>query len=319
MNIRASLGLLASLALLSAACGGGAEPSGEAQGNQSKVAVLFPGLVDDGAYNEAGFQGVERAEQEGVEVAYTEQVTQDKQLEAFRNYAQQDFDVVIGYGGEFMDAGLRVAKDFPGIEFVVINGNESAENLTSVGPSFYEQGYLAGTLAASVTKSKKIGMVVAIEIPIGVDAEEGYEEGAAAVDPSVETSLTVTGDFVDADRAREATLTMINDGADVFWHFLDAADAGMFSAVEDHKDEGVRAIGLNFDQSEIAPDVILGSTLASLDNILFRLATDTEMLDHEVTYLGVGVGIVDITLAENVPDEAREKVAAAKESLEEQD
>lgn len=297
--------------LFLAACGQ-EDQAGENDESARRVAVLFPGLVDDGSYNQIGYEGLQRAENEGVEIAFNEEVTQDRQLEAFRSFAQQGFDVVVGYGGEYMESAVRVAADFPDTEFVVINGDKSAENITSVGPSFEQQGVLAGVLAGSMTQSDQVGYIVALEIPIQSLAERGLVEGLERVNPDAQMRKSVTGDFVDTERAREATLALIDEGADVFWHFLDAADAGMFSAIEDG---GAMSIGLNSDQSDLAPSVTIGSTIGDHGEVLYRVATDESMLNHEVTYLGVSAGIVDIVLSDDAPESVRDEIEAAKAEL----
>lgn len=232
--------------LVVAACGGagGASPSPSAAAK--KVAVLFPGLVDDQSWNQAGYEGLKKAEAEGVTIAYTEKVTQDQQVEVFRNYAQQGFNVVVGHGGEYMDAALQVAAEFPDVQFVVTNGNKSAANVTSLALSYGDMGYLSGVLACSMTKSNKIGLVVGETIPIANDAIKGWKDGCARVNPQATVNVSVTGDWADVDKAREAALALIADGADVLGHLLDAADAGVFAAAED---KGVWSIGLYGDQS----------------------------------------------------------------------
>ena len=91
----------------------GCSGSEEADDGQKKVAVLFPFLIDDGAWNEEGYKGLLEAEKEGIKIAYTEQVRQAEQIEVFRNYAQEGYDVIIGHGGEYMQAALTVAKNSP--------------------------------------------------------------------------------------------------------------------------------------------------------------------------------------------------------------
>jgi len=55
-----------------------------------KVAVAFPGVVSDQSWNQFGYEGLKRAEAEcGVEIAYSEDVFQDEQVEIFRNYAAE--------------------------------------------------------------------------------------------------------------------------------------------------------------------------------------------------------------------------------------
>lgn len=307
--------LLVLLALVLAACGPAAgspatSPGGDS-GDGKRVAVLFPGLVDDESWNQAGYEGLQQAESEGVEIAYTENASQDQQVELFRNYAQQSFDVVIGHGGEYMDAALQVAEEFPDVEFVVTNGNQSAENVTSLALSYGDMGYLAGVLAASMTESNHIGVVVGETIPIAEDAVRAYEAGAKRVNPDIRITQSVTGDWADVALAREAALAQIADGVDVLWHVLDAADAGVMSAAED---EGVYVIGLYADQSHLAPTAHIGASLSDASAVIAAAATGD--LDGEAHTEGVAEEVVSFgAYSDVVPEDVRQAVSEAEEDL----
>ena len=276
-----------------------------------RVAVLFPGLVDDQSWNQAGFEGLQQAEEAGAEIAYTERVNQSQQVEVFRNYAQQGYNVVIGHGGEYMDAALQVGQEFPDVQFVVTNGNESASNVTSFALSYHDMGYLAGALAGLMTESNQVAVVTGQEIPIVQHAVQSFEEGVAQVNPEAEVAVTVTGSWEDVDKAREAALALISGGVDVLWYVLDAADAGVLSAADD---EGVWVIGLFGDQSNVAPNAYTGTVLGQPSDLIFRAAT--EPLDGQVHDLGVAEGVVSIgAFSDKVPAEVQDQVKALEAEM----
>jgi basic membrane protein A and related proteins len=309
-------GAVIAAAVLIAACngsssdGGGSASSGGSNGK--KVAALFPGLVDDQSWNQAGFTGLKKAETDaGATIAYTEKVTQDQQVEVFRNYAQAGNQVIIGHGGEYMDAALQVAQEFPNVQFVVTNGNKSAANVTSLALSYGDMGYLSGVLACSVTKSNKVGVVVGETIPIANDALAGWQNGCKRANPSAQIKSSVTGDWADVDKAREAALALIADGADVVGHLLDAADAGVFAAAED---KGVQAIGLYGDQSKLGPTSHIGAAMADASKVVFLAATGT--LDGQAHTEGVKDGVVSFgSFSDKVPQEAQDAIKKAEEDL----
>jgi basic membrane protein A len=271
-----------------------------------RVAVLFPGLVDDQSWNQSGFEGLQRLEELGAEIAYTERVNQSQQVEVFRNYAQQGYDIIIGHGGEYMDAALQVAEEFPDLQFVVTNGNQGAENVTSFTLSYRDMGILAGALAGLMTETNKLAIVAGQEIPVALGAVEGFREGVARVNPDAEVNVTYTGSWEDVDKAREAALALISDGADVVWHVLDAADAGVLSAAED---EGKMAIGLYGDQSALAPTAHIGAIMADASQLIS--APGTLPLDGQVHDEGIAAGVVSIGhFSDAVPQEVRDQVAA---------
>lgn len=276
-----------------------------------RVAVLFPGLVDDQSWNQAGFEGLTRLEDEGAEIAYTERVNQSQQVEVFRNYAQQGYDIIVGHGGEYMDAALQVAAEYPDLQFVVTNGNKGADNVTSFTLSYRDMGLLAGALAGLMTESNKLAIVAGQEIPVALGAVEGFQEGVARVNPEAEVNVTYTGSWEDVDKAREAALALISDGADVVWHVLDAADAGVLSAAED---EGVMAIGLYGDQSELAPNAHIGAIIADASELVY--AAGSQALDGQVHDEGIAAGVVSIGhYSDAVPQEVQDQIAAIEEDL----
>ena len=288
--------------------GAGAQEEGAAG---KRVAVLFPGLVDDQSWNQAGFEGLTRLEEEGAEIAYTERVNQSQQVEVFRNYAQQGYDIVVGHGGEYMDAALQVATEYPDLQFVVTNGNKGADNVTSFTLSYRDMGILAGALAGLMTESNKLAIVAGQEIPVALGAVEGFQEGVARVNPEAEVNVTYTGSWEDVDKAREAALALISDGADVVWHVLDAADAGVLSAADD---EGVMAIGLYGDQSALAPDAHIGAIIADASELIY--AAGSQSLDGQVHDEGIAAGVVSIGhYSEAVPQEVQDQIAAIEEEL----
>jgi basic membrane protein A len=306
-------GAVIAAAVLVAACGGSSNGGGSGSSDGGKkVAALFPGLVDDQSWNQAGFTGLKRAETEaGATIAYTEKVTQDQQVEVFRNYAQADNQVIIGHGGEYMDAALQVAEEFPNVQFVVTNGNKNAANVTSMALSYGDMGYLSGVLACSVTKSNKVGVVVGETIPIANDALAGWRNGCKRVNPNAEIKSSVTGDWADVDKAREAALALIADGADVVGHLLDAADAGVFAAAED---KGVQSIGLYGDQSKLGPSSHIGAATADASKVVFLAATGP--LDGKAHTEGVKEGVVGFgAFSDKVPQEAQDAVKKAEEDL----
>lgn len=309
--------LVAVIALLVAACGGdGSETTAEGGSStetQRSVALVLPGLIDDGSWNQAGQAGLEAAAEEGdIETTYTEEVSQDKQEEVIGNYAREGHDVIVAHGGEFMDAVLRSAEENPDVQFVVSNGTDAGENVTSLALGYGEMGYLAGVLAGSLSETGKIGMVVGERIPIAEQSIAGFEQGAERV--GAEATISVTGDFVDVDRAREATLALAESGVDAFWPLLDAADAGVYAAAEDSE---TMVVGLYADQSELAPTAHIGAVLAEPAMLVEIAASDPDALNGEVNYLGVEAGVVDIgALSDRVTDDLREELEAAKADLE---
>ena len=278
-----------------------------------RVAVLFPGVVTDHSWNQYGFEGLKKAEEEcGVEIAYTENVTQDEQLEIIRNYVAEGYDMIIGHGGEFEDALAMVAEEHPEVWFGVTDGTPKTPNMTGITLSFRQMGYLAGILACNMTKSNHVAYVVGEKLKCADEGFEGFERGVQTCGKDIEVSYVATGDWADVTKGREAALALIDKGVDVLWHMLDTADAGLISAAED---KGVWAIGLYRDSSSLGPKAVLGSMLGSPATEIYLLACGKlepgKMYHVDVnTPDGVDVHLTDLT-----PDDVKQKVLEALEKM----
>ena len=300
------------LALTMTACQTATPPAEEAppaEEGPRRVAVLFPGVVYDNSWNQAGFEGVERAAEEcGIEFAYTESVGQEEQEEVFRNYALEGYDFIMGHGGEFYDAASVVAGDFPDIDFGVVNSSTAGGNVSSVVSEYFDTWYMAGVAACNMTETNKVAMVLALELPHLEPAQEGFRLGAATCGTDTEVEVVVTGSFVDVNLANEAAQAMIEGGADVLIHHMDTADVGMFSAAED---AGVMCIGAYRDQSDVS-DCVIASVSGGPET--FDLACGKHT-DGEVHPLTLADGAIDLLLTDKVPDDVKAKVEEARQFL----
>jgi basic membrane protein A len=299
------------LAMVLSACG--PKPTEAPAEEKTKVAVLFPGVVTDQSWNQFGYEGLVRAEKEcGVEIGYSEDVTQDEQIEVLRNYAAEGYDIIIGHGGEYADSIGTVGQEYPDLQFGVADGPPMADNVSATTLSFRQMGYLAGILACEMTETDHVAYVVGELLECSDQGLEGFELGVETCGREIEVTYIATGDWADVAKAREAGLALIDDGVDVLWHMLDTADAGLISAAEDR---GVWAIGLYRDSSSLGPNAVLGSTLGSPGTMIYELACGRGV-PLEMTYVDVNTpGGVDMHMTELTPEDVQQKVNEALEKI----
>jgi basic membrane protein A len=306
--------LLIVMVLVVAACKSEATEAPDVE-EKTRVAVVFPGVVSDQSWNEFGYEGLTRAEKEcGVEIAYTEDVFPDEQVEVIRNYAAEGYDVIIGHGGEYADAISQVAAEYPDIWFGDTNGLPEGDNVSIMIIGYNQMSYLAGVLACEMTDTNHVAVVGAMDIPVMIAAYGSFVEGVEYcsdyLGKDIEVDEVYTGDWADVTLAREATLALIADGADVIYHHLDAADAGMIAAAED---SGVWAIGLYRDSRELGPDAVIGSAIGFPGEMIYRLACG-KVPKGEKQYLNVHTG-VDINMTDLVPQEVQDRVNGVVEKM----
>jgi basic membrane protein A len=266
-----------------------------------KVAATFPGVVSDQSWNQFGYEGLKRAEEEcGVEIAYSEDVFQDEQIETFRNYAAEGYDIIIAHGGEYADSITIVANEYPDLWFGMTNGLSDAPNVSSMIIGYNQMTYLAGVLACEMTESDHIAFVGGESIPVVEAGADMFAEAAQLCGKEVEVDVVYTGNWADVNLAYEAGQSLVADGADVLFHILDTADAGLIAAAED---EGVMAIGLYRDSSDLGPDAVIGSALGHPGTMIYELACG-RVPQGEKSYLtvntplGAGIHMTDLTPAD---------------------
>lgn len=252
-------------------CAGGEEAPGtdddngaEAPSDQPlKVAIALPGPINDGGWNTTGYNGLLGIEETfGAEIAYNESTPVSDYEEVFRNYALAGFDIVIGHSSNFADTALKVAPEFPDTHFVVTSTSLSqAPNVSSINNDNAQQGFMAGAVAAILTKTDVVAGIGSVDIVSISDSMIGFEAGAKYVNPEIKVFTTFTGDHDDAAGAKELTYSFIDQGADVFFPNANAASLGVIEAAEERDALIIGSIG---DMAPVSPSTVVTSARTDL-------------------------------------------------------
>lgn len=308
---RLALGILAVLAV-------GCSRGGEAPAS-FRVGLLTPGPISDGGWNGGAYEALQAiAEDLGAQISNQQVSTPADFEQGFRDYARQGFSLVFGHGFEFQDPALRVAKEFPETAFVVSSGSVSAENVASLQFDLDQATYLAGMLAASMSKTGRAGLIGGIELPVIKTTFDGFIAGAKSVDPDFVVATAYTGSFEDVAAARAAAGAMIAQGADFLLHNADAAGLGVFQAA---REKGVYAFGTNGDQSGAAPETVLASAVISIPAAFLEMAREVQekRFTGRVVQEGLAGGAIGLVynpaLEARIPAPVKEKVADAEERI----
>ena len=109
-----------------------------------RVALVLIGPISDGSFNGMAYEGLMMIKEElGVEVAYAESVPPAEFDETYRGFSEEGYDIIIGHGFEFGEPAAKIAPEYPGIYYLVNNGNVSGPNVASLEPLF-EEGRVSG-------------------------------------------------------------------------------------------------------------------------------------------------------------------------------
>ena len=231
-----------------------------------KVAIVLPGVITDRSFNQAGYEGVQRAAEElGIEFAYSEKTAQPDQPQALADYARRGYDLVIGHGGEFQESVSRVAQRFPDTKFLIVNGTEPGGNVATMSFDFAGLGYVMGYVAGRTSETGQAGYVGAQKLLFYVQLGEGFEKGFIAARPDGQVYTAWTNDWDDVAKGKEAALNLISQGADVIFPSMDKAVVGSLQAA---KEEGVMGIGIYYDAIADWPDTVIQSAIFDMRSAL---------------------------------------------------
>ncbi|MCB8883560.1 BMP family protein [Acidisoma cellulosilytica] len=223
-----------------------------------KAAILLPGSINDQSWNALGYAIVKSLEPHGFTIAYSENVADADETDALRDYASQGYNIVLGHSGRFVSAMEEVAPDFPKVEFIAVSGNEGqAPNVMSIDWNNAQFGCQLGLLAARMSKTHKVAGVYGLQGVPNITAQAGGFR-ICATQAGAKVSIIYIKDMEDSAEAKEAALSLIDQGADVLTGKLNAAEAGL---VEAAKERHVYVTGRGFDQTKIAPDLVLTNIL----------------------------------------------------------
>ncbi len=265
--------------------------------------VLDKGGKDDKSFNSAAYAGAKKAEKEfGIELKYVE-ATDNNSLESLhRNFAQKKYDLIIGIGFAQADAVKKVAKLFPETKFAIVDGESNEKNVKSLLFEEHEGSYVVGYAAGIKTKTNVIGFLGGMDIPLIRRFQKGFEAGVKAAQPKAKVIVNYIGATGEAwnnpAKAKELSLSMISQKADVIFHAAGASGAGLFDAASDKK---IYAIGVDSNQNWMKPGVVLTSMLKKVDVAVYDVIKSVKNNDFKggVNRFGVKSEGVDWALDEH--------------------
>src|SRR5574338_563199 len=188
-----------------------------------RVALLTPGPISDRSWNGGAYDGLLAIRDSlGAQVSHVQTKTPAEFEENFRQYGAQGYTLVFGHGFEFQDAAVRVAPEFPDTKYITTSGNTVRANVAGIQFAFEEASFLAGVLAAGMTKSGTIGAIGGTELPPVKRSFAAYAAGAQSVNPGIRVVTSYVGNWDDVSAGKEQALAQMSRGTDVIFQNADA-------------------------------------------------------------------------------------------------
>ena len=291
------------------------------QADDFRPAVVFDiGGKFDKSFNQGVYNGIEKFKSE-TGIGYSEfEVTNKAQREqAIRRMAQRGRSPVLGIGFDQASAIDKVAGEFPGQQFALIDMVVDKPNVQSIVFKEHEGSFLVGMLAAMASESGKVGFIGGMDVALIRRFACGYEQGAKHVDPGIEVLQNMTGTtsaaWNDPGRGSELTKGQIDRGVDVVFAAAGGTGVGVYQAAAD---AGKYAIGVDSNQNHLYPGTMLTSMLKHVDIAAYNVFKSS----HDGTFkpgvkvLGLAEGGVGWALDEHNQHLITAEMKAAVEKVE---
>lgn len=275
-----------------------------------RISVFFVGQVHDDGFNASALEGAIRARDAGVAqinvvdgVAYNE--------DSIRNRLSDTMEVCDGLvfiGGQGNVATPDVAARHPDKRFAIVQGERTGPNLASYDVLQEETAFLAGALAALLTKTRVVGHLSGHRVRPGLKGRAAFAAGVAHIDPDIDLLTAFCGTQDDNDVSRAWAEAEIVGGADVIFTMLNAARQG---AIDACRKGNALQIGNALDWVGRDPDVFIASAMARIDLGVERAIHDmvARHVPPEIVELGLSDGDYgQLTMGEGVSAAIKDRI-----------
>ena len=292
--------------------------------------IIAQGGLGDQSYNDLADKGFKAALEEtklkGKEVELKDVVAQGDNI--LRRASDGGFGLIIDLEYSHGDAMETVAKDYPNVDYAILNCVVPGSNVAGVLFKENEGSYLAGALAAMVASDTKIkgitdkpviGVIGGIKA-IGIDKFiVGYIQGAHDINPKVDVKVAYANSFGDPAIGHQIAKSMFDQGASIVYQVAGGTGIGVIQAA---KESGRYAIGVDTDQDSMAPGNVLTSMIKRTDlgvAATVKQYKDGKFPGGKAVTLGLaedGVGLSEMKHTKNlIPADYLSKVEDLKKKI----
>lgn len=283
--------------------------------------VTDVGGVNDGSFNQSSWEGLQRAQVElGIEAKYLESATDADYTPNIETFVDDGYDIIICVGYMLADATKAAAESYPDQKFAIIDdASIDLPNVTCLMFAQEQASYLVGLVAGLTTESNTVGFALGMSSETMNLFGYGYLAGVVDSNPDAKILQYNANSFGDTAGGKSAATSMVTKGADVIFH---AAGGTGIGVIEGCKENGIKAIGVDSDQSVLAQDTVITSAMKRVDNACYDIAK--AMLDgtvepgvkkYDLSIAGVDISPSTDLLSEDVlkaVNEAKEKVISGE-------
>lgn len=246
--------------------------------------VVFFGREGAGSFNESGLAGARAAQAKGHAVNIHWIADPQARNDALARIAESRPELVIAHGGQGNLPVQSVAADFPETRFVVTQGDYLAPNVASYEVLQEQSAFLAGVLAARLSRSQVVGHLSGEKVPPGLKGRAAFHAGYEAAGGQ-RFVTAFCGDQHDPELGYRYGRSLIEAGADVIFAMLDGGRPGLIQAC---REAGIKQIGNVLDWTAREGAVFAASAMADsgqlIDIAIGDHAAGNLRLNHKVCF-----------------------------------
>jgi basic membrane protein A len=208
-------------------------------GEVKTIAILTPEQGTDYGWNQQGIDAAKAAgAKEGVKVLVAQNLGYGDVRPTLRELAENGANLLIAHASGYNTAAPEIgAETHVPVAIVDRPGAGKLGVQADYTLSGHEGAYLAGRLAAKMTRTGTVGIVVSGEPPSWNSQSAAFAQGAKAENPKVNVRYAVIGPaaYSDAAGGKRVADAVIAAGADIIFGQGNGSSFGMIEAVETSK------------------------------------------------------------------------------------
>ncbi|WP_136805781.1 BMP family lipoprotein [Desulfosediminicola flagellatus] len=284
-------------------------------GDQSFNDMTYAGLIQARASHD--FRLI-REQSEGF--------TEKSRKHAMDRLIDRDADIIVANGWEYRDVVAEYSRKYPKRIFIIHDFPlEGLPNVISTIYGQHEGSFLAGALAGWMSKSKKIGFIGGMDMPVIRAFQVGFRAGAEYVTSEIQVSemflsTPESGDsgFNNPKLGFKTANRMYNDGIDIIFGAAGLSGNGIIQAA---RQQQKFVIGVDADQDHMAKGFVLTSVIKRLDmatiNILDNIFNGKHVQGvYSFGLKEAGVSLSPMTYTKHlIPEDVQKKIESLQQQI----
>ena len=291
--------------------------------------VTDTGGVNDQSFNQSAYEGLKELQKEGIieKPTYVESKQASDYKTNLETLLDGKNDLIAGIGFALAKDIEAAAKANPDQKYVIIDSSFENTPKNLIGTIFAdnENSFLVGYLAGALTTSNKVGFIGGITSPLIKKFEAGFRAGVeqAAKDNNkkVEVVAQYAESFGDATKGKAIANSMYSSGVDMIFHASGGTGNGVIESAKENKKF---VFGVDRDQSYLAPEYVIASTIKKVNEAIKSVGKDLyegkfrggETIEFSLKTNGVDVAYgKEDQLKIKIPNELKQKIEELKKSI----